>query len=273
MKKQITIILTLIIIAGFMSCKKTDNTPPTPPLEQPPLEPSFSGCRVDKIGTTKGTDIYNYKSDGTISSISYNENCVNAFCNSNLTDYFYNNGLLVSSKYKKATEYYEYTNGALSKIKIADPDDSNYTDYIITVETDNNKRIVKMKDNKGIQTDIKRDNNGNITETKTVRLSDSTELYRAELSRYDNKKTVFELYKGWSFDYNQYYADYMKNPFFTIGASGNPLNFKWYRNKILTSDTDFTFDYSTEGYPVREEQLNKITNVKIVINYTYKNCK
>jgi hypothetical protein len=258
--------LMLLLLLGFTSCKKKE-TPITPE------EPSFSGCRVDKIQLDKITDSYTYNADGTISNVSFSENCVNAFCSSGSTNFFYENGLLVSLKTKKATESYEYTNGSLSKIIVADPDNAGYTNYIITLESDDNKRILKMKDNKGIQTDIKRDNNGNITETKTIRLSDSTELFRAELSRYDNKKTVYELYKGWKYDVNQYYVDYIKSPFFITGASGNPLNFKWYKNKILTTDTDYVFEYSTDGYPVREEQLNKVTNVKTVINYTYKNCK
>lgn len=254
-----------MLTIGGLSCKKTDNTPP--------VEVGFSGCRIDNASRSQLSDTYSYNADGTISNITHKEKCANAFCDIGTPAFFYENNLLVSLKEDNLTENYEYTNGALSKIKIASLSKPDYANYIITIEVDNNKRIVKMKDNKGIQTDIKRDNNGNITETKTIQLSDSTELYRAELSRYDNKKTIFELYKGWRFDVGEFYANYIRHPFFSIGASGNPQTFKEYRNKVLTADVEYTYEYSLDDYPIKEDYFDKINNIRSTTNYAYKNCK
>jgi hypothetical protein len=264
-KKQRIFILKIMLIISCMSCKKTDTTSPP--------EVSFSGCRIDKSETTQFSNVYSYNADGTIATIAINEKCANGFCNNGTTNFFYENGLLISLKAETLTENYEYSNGALSKIKVTDLAKPDYANYVITIEVDNNKRIVKMKDNKGIQTDIKRDNSGNITETKTIQISDSTELYRAELSRYDNKKTVFELHKGWRYDVKEFYSNYIKMPFFSIGASGNPLSFKEYRNKVLTADVEYTYEYSVDDYPIKETFFDKINNFRIITNHVYKNCK
>ncbi len=268
MKKSILLILTV-----FFSCSKKEESPAPSVVVPTPI----LSCRVnmeDAEKDIKNNARYDYGKDGVIDGIT-DTYTKEGFNRGYTTGFLYENSLLIqlSQPNSGLLEKYEYKNGVLSKIIIVSTEQKNYIGYTIDIETDANKKIIKMTDSKGYQSDIKRDGKGNLLELKTIRITDKKEIFRLVNSDFDNKKSISELFKGWQFDVRQYYGDYMAMPFFSVGGSGNPIKTQTYNEGLLGTDLEYTFNYTADGYPTRMEILNKVTNKKTVYNYTLLNCK
>ena len=162
----------------------------------------------------------------------------------------------------------------MSQISIVDKDASaNFKNYKISIEADANNRIIKMTDTNGLQSDLKRDDKGNLIEVVTTRLKDKKVIQRLVRAGFDGKKTYFDLLKGRQFDCRLFYENYMFTPNFIIGGSGNPLNIKIYdENNILTFDADYAYTYNADGYWLTQDFTNKVNGVKSSNVTTFLDC-
>lgn len=168
-------------------------------------------------------------------------------------------------------EAYEYAQGALSRISIPFTATPNFTNYYILMTADSSKRIVKMVDKTGYVTDITRDGQGNILEIKKADPSKKI-VYLMQFTGYDNKKSKYELLRGISFDIFQDVEDYMERPLFSVGAGGNPLKAKIYRDNVLAADLEYQYEYTTRGYPTRIVTKDKIGNSVQEETFDYLGC-
>ncbi|WP_428666630.1 hypothetical protein [Runella sp.] len=192
--------------------------------------------------------------------------------------YTYENGRLVKVVDGAVEEVLEYSpGGALTRLTVAKTVEPAYVNYTLNFETDANQRITKVMDSMGKQTTIKRDAQGNITETLTVDTKTGQELYRIELSGYDNRKSVYDSFKGWSFSVLSYYADYVKFPLFTTGAGGNAVKRIDYVAGKAFSETTYTYTYTSNGFPLTEQSFTRFSDGSGVgtngRTFAYTNCK
>ena len=261
--KIIPFVFLLFVIGN--SCKKEEAVTPTVTS----TTKVFSGCRIDVEETDisrKFKTTYGYNSDGFITDINV-VNLDNPKQYNNIKA-FYKDGLLSTlSDDGGDLEQYEYTNGVLSKITITSTSEASYKGYQINIEADTNKQIIAMVDSKGYRCTITRDTKGNIVELKTTKISDNSIASVTQLSDYDGKKNLSELYKGWPLNFLSNYSDYMtyRTLLFANGTSGNP-------RKI--SDLEYRYEYSIEGYPTRIETVNKTSNtITDVLKNTFEGCK
>ncbi len=274
-----SILFFLITFFVILSCKKTEDMPTPTPTPVP--TPSFSGCRIsqysqDLIGDPVAnfeTVKFNYDKDGFISytESTYKRNTVEV--GSQQIRMTYKDGLLVkyTDSGQSHIEMYDYLNGLLNTIKIPTSNTPDLVNFEIKLTTDANKRIIKMEDNRGEITTIKRDTKGNITEIKKTDGTD--ENFRMEISAYDNKKSIYELMKGFQFDFFTSASTYMEKPLFSVGASGNPLKAKVFRKGILKEDLEFAYEYTAEGYPTKIVSTNILFNKVITQTIDYEGCK
>lgn len=266
----------------IFSCKKTEDSPTPVPTPTPIPTPSFSGCRISQYSQDVIDDPvitflikkFKYDKDGFIinTETAYKRN--NTEIGTQTSKMSFKDGLL--AQFSDAglihIENYQYLNGALSSIKIPSSDTPSLVNFEIKITTDADKRIIKMEDNYKNVTVIKRDAKGNIIEIK-VTDEVANEVFKMEFSSYDNKKTIYELMKGFQFDSFADANTYMEKPFFSVGASGNPLKAKVYRKGILKEDLEFTYDYTAEGYPTKITSTNILFNKVITQTIEYEGCK
>lgn len=265
----------------IFSCKKTEDTP-TPTITPTPIPtPSFSGCRIIQYSQDVVNDPvanfetvkFNYDKDGFIISADaiYKRN--NTQVGSQAFRMTYKDGFLTqyNDSGQLHIENYEYLNGILSTIKIPTSNMPDFVNLAIKISTDANKRIIKMEDNRGNISIIKRDAKGNIIEIRETEGTD--EVFRMEITAYDNKKTIYDLMKGFQFDVFVYAGIYMERPLYSVGASGNPLKAKVYRKGILKEDLEFSYEYTSEGYPTKIVSTNLIFNKVITQTIEYAGCK
>ena len=253
----------IFIAVVSLSCKKED-------IASASTTPS-TNCRIQEQYGEK----YVYNADGFITKRTGTYLDANNKTVTYEVEHIYTDGLLTSVKEDGiATEAYSYTNGVLSQIKLLVNNDPDYKDYKINIETDVNKRIIKMTDTNGLQSDLKRDEKGNLIEVITINVNTKKVISRYVRSNFDGKKTHHELLKGWQFDVRKYYGDYMDQPNFIIGGSGNALNIKIYgENNLLTFDADYLYTYTFEGYWKTQDFTNKINGVKSSSSLLFDGCK
>lgn len=192
--------------------------------------------------------------------------------------YTYENNRLVKVVDGAVEETLEYApNGALTRLTVDKTIEPAYVNYTLSFETDANLRITKVTDSMGKQTTIKRDAKGNITETVTTNIQTGQELHRIELSGYDNRKSVYDSFKGWSFSVLNYYADYIKFPLFTTGASGNAGKRIDYVAGKSFSETTYTYTYNENGFPLTEQSFTRFSDGSGVATnsrtFVYADCK
>lgn len=270
------------LLVGCCSCSKQEGTTPVSPISTttiPTTNPTTLGCRIDtQVQTPDGQSIkFVYDKDGYISKAEIGLVGSSAAPYNNYYSYkdqqliaitAYSNVNLVPVAYEEA---YEYTNGALSKITIINsPTEKNH--YTITLESDANKRIIKMEDSNGLINVLKRDDKGNLIEVRQTQKKDNVELFRIVRSDFDNKKSFYELLKGWQFDVFTFYGDYMKVPFFTLGASGNPKKMQVFKNGNLFDDVEYSYEYAPNGYPTKISTYNKFSKITQTDVFTYLSC-
>jgi hypothetical protein len=274
---------TFFSIAFFItiSCKKTEDTPTPVPTPTPIPTPSFSGCRITQISQDVIDDPvvnfeivkFNYDKDGFITNTetTLKRNTAQVgFVTWRMT---YKDGLLekYNDSEQKHIEVYEYVNSILSAIKIPTSNTPDLVNLAIKTSADVSKRIIKMEDNRGGITTIKRDTKENITEIKKIDGTD--ESFRMEITGYDNKKSIYELMKGFQFDTFALADSYMEKPLFSVGASGNPLKAKVFRKGILKEDLEFSYEYTSDGYPTKITSTNILFNKVITQTIEYEGCK
>lgn len=250
-KSLIAAALTVCLALG---CKKEDVSTSTITL----------ACRVDaQVVTTPNTGdriTYYYDKDSQIEASVYaqKDNGGSYSIGRTTTNYTYSSGLLTGATISGQTheEKYDYTNGMLSKITMVKTTNSSDAGYMIMVETDANKRIVKLTDSRGVQSVFKRDAKGNLVQQD--RIKDGALLSRIVWSDSDEKKTIEELYKGWQFDIINDYRIYMTEKVFTTGASGNPRKEIFYNaQNVAITEITHGYTYSAEGYPISQTSVVK----------------
>ena len=192
--------------------------------------------------------------------------------------YTYENNRLVKVTDGDVEEKWEYNaNGFLSRLTVVKTPETAYLNYTLNFETDTNGRITKVTDSKGVQTTVKRDAQGNITETLTVNTSTNEEIYRIVLSGYDNKKSLYDSFKGWSFSVLGYYAEYIKFPLFTTNAGGNATKRTEHEAGKAVTETSYTYTYTSTGFPLTEQSLTKFLDGSGIATYSrtfaYTDCK
>lgn len=192
--------------------------------------------------------------------------------------YTYENNRLVKVVDGAVEEVLEYTPaGALNRLTVTKTVEPAYVNYTLSFETDANQRITKVTDSMGKQTTIKRDTKGNITETLTTETQTGKELYRLELSNYDNRKSVYDSFKGWQLSVLGYYAEYIKFPLFTTGAGGNAGKRIDYVAGKAFSETTYTYTYNENGFPLTEQVFTRFSDGSGVATnsrtFTYVDCK
>lgn len=192
--------------------------------------------------------------------------------------YTYESSRLVKVVDGAVEEVLEYTPaGALARLTVTKTVEPAYVNYTLSFETDANQRITKVTDSMGKQTTVKRDTKGNITETLTTETQTGKELYRLEFSGYDNRKSIYDSFKGWSFSVLTYYADYIKFPLFTTGAGGNAgKRIEYVAGKVF-SETTYTYTYNESGFPLTEQVFTRFSDGSGVATngrtFTYTDCK
>jgi hypothetical protein len=264
-------IILLMTIGYCLACSKTDTPAPTTPTTTPTPATSMA-CRIESdlgLETDAENLKFTYDTDGFISGIQL------SVTDSRMTPITYicayRSGLLSTIRSPGFEEIHIYTNGVLSKIQL--PGVGGAATYNIDIETDAQKRIVKMTDTNNLQSVLKRDATGNLIEVIVTNLTDKKVVNRIVQSDFDGKKSIYELYKGWQFDAIQDYTTYMKAPLFTVGAGGNPRKVQVYLGTSLVEDWEHTYQYNLDGYPTKRTSLNKSLNRTFTHEMTYKNCK
>ncbi len=281
MKAKLILPLAILFTLIF-SCKKTEDTPTPTPIVTPTPTPSFTGCRITQYSQDVVNDPvanfetvkFNYDKDGFINYTESTFKRNNTNVGSQTNRMTYKDGLLVqfNDAEQRHIEVYEYLNGIISTIKIPTSNAAVFVNLAIKISTDANKKIIKMEDNRGNISTIKRDTKGNIIEVKVM--NDGTdESFRMEIIGYDNKKTIYELLKGFQFDIFPLVDTYTEKPLFSVGASGNPLKAKVYRKGILKEDWEFAYEYTSEGYPTKIVSTNILFNKVITQTIEYAGCK
>ncbi len=195
-----------------------------------------------------------------------------------MAQYTYENSRLVKVVDGAVEETMEYaSNGALIRLTVVKTIEPAYVNYTLNFETDANQRITKVTDSMGKQTTVKRDTQGNITETLTTDTKTGQEIYRIELSGYDNRKSIYDSFKGWSFSVLSYYADYIKFPFFTTGAGGNAGKRMDYAAGKALQETTYTYTYNENGFPLTEQSLTRFSDGSGIATssrtFVYADCK
>jgi YD repeat-containing protein len=267
MKKTILFLSLLFVF----SCKEKEPAPVITP-----------SCN---IGSETGVNNaykseYQYSASGLPEAlnVSVKDNATGQLKPAATIQYTYENNRLVKVVDGDVEEKLEYNSkGALTRLTVVKTNESAYVNYTLNFETDANQRITKVTDSKGVQTTVKRDPQGNITETLTTNTSTNQELYRVVLSGYDNKKSIYDGFKGWSFSILGYYANYIKFPFFTTGAGGNAGKRTDYEEGKAITEITYTYTYNTTGFPLTEQSLTKYLDGSGIATYsrtfTYTDCK
>lgn len=264
-------VLTLSLLTIF-SCK--ENNQPTPVITP--------ACNIgSETGVNNAYKLeYTYTNNGLPQglNVSVKDNASGQLKPVATAQYTYENNRLVKVIDGEVEEKLEYnTNGALIRLIVVKTPESNYINYTLNFETDANQRITKVTDSKGVQTTIKRDSQGNIIETLTTNASTNQELYRVVLSGYDNKKSLYDSFKGWPFSVLGYYADYIKFPLFTTGAGGNATKRTDYEAGKAITDITYTYTYTTTNFPLTEQSFTKFLDGSGIATYsktfTYMDCK
>lgn len=267
--KKIALFLSLITV---LSCKKTNDPVPVP-------TPACNiGSETGINNVYKLEYLYNAAGLPEGLNIAVKDNATGQLKPVGVAKYTYENNRLVKVVDGDVEEKLEYnSSGALIRLTVVKTDEPAYVNYSLNFEIDANQRIMKVTDSKGVQTTLKRDSQGNITETRTINVSTNQELYRIELSGYDNKKSVYDAFKGWPFSVLGYYAEYIKFPLFTTGAGGNATKRVEYEAGKAFSETTYTYTYAANGFPLMEQSLTKFldgsgigTNSR---TFTYTDCK
>ncbi|WP_461048796.1 hypothetical protein [Spirosoma arcticum] len=262
----------LLLIVALNGCKKPETAAPVTPTVPGTTFVPFAGCRLtmaERSGSEPIRRGYTYTADGFIVNtlLTYLDSRGGTY-----TGVFsYSSGLAASHSGSDGTvEEYAYTNGALSKITIAKTPETAYVGYQIDVTTDASKRITRLVDSQGYQTDLTRDANGNITGLTKTKIADKSVVFQMQLSDYDGKKSIHQLYKGWPFDFLVYYGDYMtEGALLNDGAGGNPR-----KVRTLTDDLEYNYTYSTDGYPTSVKVFSKTSNSIIsATDFTLNGCK
>lgn len=267
MKKAI-LILSLF---AFISCQEKEPAPvPTPTCN--------IGSETGVNNAYKLDYLYNANGLPQGLNVSVKDNTSGQLKSVATAQYTYENNRLVKVVDGEVEEKLEYnTQGALTRLTVVKTPESAYVNYTLNFETDANQRIVKVTDSKGIQTTIKRDTQGNVTETLTTDTRTNQELYRIVLSGYDNKKSLYDSFKGWSFSVLGYYADYIKFPLFTTGAGGNATKRTDYEAGKAITEITYTYTYNTTNFPLSEQSLTKFLDGSGISTYsktfTYADCK
>jgi YD repeat-containing protein len=268
MKKTI-LILSLF---AFISCKKN-------------IEPTPVPTPTCNIGSETGVNNaykleYTYSADGLPGglNVSVKDNVSGQLKPVATVRYTYENSRLVKVVDGEVEEKLEYNpNGILTRLTVVKTPEADYVNYTLNFETDANQRITKVTDSKGRQTTIKRDAQGNITETLTTDTRTNQELYRIVLGGYDNKKSLYDSFKGWSFSVLGYYADYIKFPLFTTAASGNATKRTDYEAGKALTEITYTYTYTTTDFPLTEQSFTKFLDGSGIATYsktfTYTDCK
>lgn len=267
MKKPI-LFLSLVFV---FSCKEKEPAPVVTPACNISSETGVNNAyKLDYLYNTNGLP--------QALNVSVKDNATGQLKPVGTAQYTYENSRLVKVTDGDVEEKLEYnTQGALTRLTVVKTNESAYVNYTLTFETDANQRITKVMDSKGVQTTIKRDSQGNITETLTVNASTNQELYRTVLSGYDNKKSIYDGFKGWPFNVLEYYADYVKLPLFTAGAGGNAGKRTDYEAGKAVTEITYTYTYNSTGFPLTEQSLTKFLDGSGIATYsrifTYTDCK
>jgi hypothetical protein len=258
----------ILLFAILIACKKAVDTVPIVKSD------AFTGCRISQIESGSIPFINTYNPNGFLIS------SIVKYSFSEVTyKYSYENGLIIGLiGSDKNEEKYEYKNGALSKIFIVNtiPGLSQFKGYFIDIDTDNNKRIVKMTDSNGLQNEITRDASGNIMTIIQTNNTDKRVNYKIELSGYDGKKTIYDLLKGFPFDFTSSYEFYMtQGVLLSVGGTGgNATKIKIWDGQNQISDVDIKYEYSPTGYPTL---INQIENMHFlpnrILKIGYQDCK
>jgi len=257
MKKTI---LFLSLLSVF-SCKEKEPAPVATPA-----------CTIgSETGVNNAYKLeYLYTANGLQGlSVSVKDNATGQLKPVAMAQYTYENSRLVKVVDGDVEEKLEYNaQGVLTRLTVVKTSEPAYVNYTLNFETDANQRITKVTDSKGVQTTIKRDTQGNITETLTINSSTNQELYRIVLSDYDNKKSVYDAFKGWPFSVLGYYADYVKFPLFTTGAGGNAGKRTDYEAGKAITEITYTYTYNTTGFPLTEQSLTKFLDGSGIATYS-----
>lgn len=268
MKKAI-LILSLF---AFISCKENNQPAPV----------TTPTCNIgSETGVNNAYKLeYTYTASGLPEglNVSVKDNATGQLKPVATAQYTYENSRLVKVVDGEVEEKLEYnTKGALTRLTVVKTPETVYVNYTLNFETDTNQRITQITDSKGLQTTIKRDAQGNITETLTISMNTNQELYRIVLSGYDNKKSLYDSFKGWSFSVLGYYADYIKFPLFTTGAGGSATKRTDYEAGKALSEITYTYTYTSAGFPLTEQSLTKFLDGSGIATYsktfTYRDCK
>ena len=266
--KRTILFLSLLLV---FSCKEKAPAPVTTPA-----------CNIgSETGVNNAYKLeYQYSASGLPEAlnVSVKDNATGQLKPAATIQYTYENSRLVKVVDADVEEKVEYNSkGALTRLTVVKTNESAYVNYTLNFETDDNLRITKITDSKGVQTTIKRDSQGNITETLTVNASTNRELYRIVLSGYDNKKSLYDSFKGWSVNVLEYYADYIKFPLFTTSAGGNAGKRTEYEAGKAITEITYTYTYNTTGFPLTEQSLTKFLDGSGISTYsrifTYPDCK
>ncbi len=236
--------LSLILVLVFLACSKQETSTTITPT---PTPITVTECRIIGSRQAGASFTYTFNKDGYLESSNGS-----SLGGNNSTTFKYENGLLVGIVSEPIVEKYEYNNGVLKKITVVETNEKKYFNYQIDIETDANKRIIKMTDSFGMSNEIKRDSKGNITEIKVLNMKDNTEKYKLVITEYDSQKSRLLLYKGWQFDVEQYYADYMnaeKSLHNIFGGSNNPIKIQKFIDNKLSAEWTYSYEYNNVGYP------------------------
>ncbi len=275
-------IYLIVFILSAWSCSKDSTVPDTSPPDIITVD-LYTGCRI----SSEQTDVLNnnfydlenrtltYDIDGFISVAKSDYSNKGApFPVKVAYQYAFSGGKLqsIATPDNIEKEVYEYTDGFLTKIKLASTNNIDYLNYVITIKNDVQGRPVELADNRGFKSTVIHDSMGNIIEVKKV---DNTgkEVYKMLLSQYDGMKSTYELYKGVYFDNSIDISEYMDKPLFNTNAGGNPRTMKIYRNQSLEADLDLAYQYSSEGYPTSIRFTEKTNGSTYQKRFNLKGCK
>ncbi|AYQ36083.1 hypothetical protein [Runella sp. SP2] len=268
MKK--TILFFSLLFA--LSCKKNDvPTPVTTPVCNISSETGRDNAyRLDYVYAPNGVP------EGV--NISVKDNATGQLKATGKAVYTYADNRLVKVVDGDVEETIEYNaNGSIARLTVVKTPEANYVNYVLNFTTDANQRITKVTDSKGMEATITRDAQGNILETITKDTRTNQEVFRVVLMGYDNKKSMFDAFKGWQFSVLGYYADYIKFPLFTTKAGGNATKRTEYESGKAVRETTYTFTYTTDGFPLTEQTLTRFLDGSGISTYsktfTYTDCK
>lgn len=189
--KKIILFLTCVVL---ISCdKEITPTPVTTPTCNISSETGRDNAyRLDYVYAPNGVP------EGV--NISVKDNATGQLKATGKAVYTYVDNRLVKVVDGDVEETIQYNaNGSIARLTVAKTPDANYVNYVLNFTTDANQRITKVVDSKGMEATITRDVQGNILETITKDTRTNQEVFRVVLTGYDNKKTMFDAFKGWQF--------------------------------------------------------------------------